>query len=515
MHREAGQVRTRESYPQNKTYKIYHLVVNVTEQFSTLHTPTSTLNPSFQPLFSIPPPQPPPRRHHLPRFVPLHKAGTAVDFDRLRACLAPWRRALVPGLTNVGLGSEMETGTGTDVGAEGEAQAAAGAAGAAGGAVAGRAGTEAGSPGSADPLIRLLDPFGDQSSILVCNFNNVDKMEPVSFSAWMELLRMDTRVVLVMLEQNKHIHEQVSTNLRAEAASHGVHPGRLQFAPRRSKEEHVARTTGCDLFVDNFVYGAHTTASDVTWASVPLVTLRGIGSPGSIYARMPARVGASLLEGAGLGFLAAHTVKEFTKVAQTIIRNGALRAGIRRRLAGTIAAAPMFNTQGITRNTEAVYQAIYEHSHAYTPTHAIEGARPLKRHHVVVTSTYLRGWDAEGQLVLGNRADDNVDQCEHKAAMNLVESLQSGHPRAVAHSLAVSERLLSTFPGNPDGWQIRGLAYYQNGTRSGLASDYKEGVRLVKTALRSLPVADKSAMFMWRNLAEVSQGSSVGWAGGY
>ena len=41
---------------------------------------------------------------------------------------------------------------------------------------------------------------------------------------------------------------------------------------------------------------------------------------------------------------------------------------------------------------------------------------------------------------------------------------------------------------------------------SGRKSDFKEGVRLVKIALRALPVADASAMFMWRNLAEVGGG---------
>lgn len=33
----------------------------------------------------------------------------------------------------------------------------------------------------------------------------------------------------------------------------------------------------CDLFVDTFVYGAHTTAADALWAGLPLLTLRGYG----------------------------------------------------------------------------------------------------------------------------------------------------------------------------------------------------------------------------------------------
>lgn len=33
----------------------------------------------------------------------------------------------------------------------------------------------------------------------------------------------------------------------------------------------------CDLFVDSFVYGAHTTAADALWAGLPILTLRGYG----------------------------------------------------------------------------------------------------------------------------------------------------------------------------------------------------------------------------------------------
>ena len=65
---------------------------------------------------------------------------------------------------------------------------------------------------------------------------------------------------------------------------------------------------------------------------------------------------------------------------------------------------------GITRSAEAVYQALYEHGHAHTPV--IKGARVVKRHHVVVTSTYLRGWEQHtGRMVLGNRADDSSGEC--------------------------------------------------------------------------------------------------------
>ena len=49
----------------------------------------------------------------------------------------------------------------------------------------------------------------------------------------------------------------------------------MVFLPRLPKHAHVARLTACDVFVDNFIYGAHTTGSDALWAAVPLLSMQG------------------------------------------------------------------------------------------------------------------------------------------------------------------------------------------------------------------------------------------------
>jgi predicted O-linked N-acetylglucosamine transferase (SPINDLY family) len=69
--------------------------------------------------------------------------------------------------------------------------------------------------------------------------------------------------------------------------------------------------------LDNFVYGAHTTASDALWAAVPVLTLRGVGAAKKdVIGRMQSRVGASLLSAVQLDFLAAHSLKEFDEVGR-------------------------------------------------------------------------------------------------------------------------------------------------------------------------------------------------------
>jgi hypothetical protein len=73
------------------------------------------------------------------------------------------------------------------------------------------------------------------------------------------------------------------------------------------------RSSVCDLALDNFVYGAHTTASDVLWVGVPIVSIGGnacllidlislralsttsLGWGGGHGGRMPSRVASSLI----------------------------------------------------------------------------------------------------------------------------------------------------------------------------------------------------------------------------
>ena len=67
-------------------------------------------------------------------------------------------------------------------------------------------------------------------------------------------------------------------NLRREAATRGVDPGRLVFAPKLRMQEHLARQRLADLFLDTVPVNAHTTASDALWAGLPVLTCAGNAS---------------------------------------------------------------------------------------------------------------------------------------------------------------------------------------------------------------------------------------------
>ena len=62
----------------------------------------------------------------------------------------------------------------------------------------------------------------------------------------------------------------------------------------------------------NQLYNAHTVGCDALWAGVPMVTLRG--------AKMASRVGASLVEAAGMPELVTDSLEEYTELVVALAR---------------------------------------------------------------------------------------------------------------------------------------------------------------------------------------------------
>ena len=61
-----------------------------------------------------------------------------------------------------------------------------------------------------------------------------------------------------------------------------------------------------DVFLDTWPYGGHSTAIDMLWGGIPMVTFQQL--------RPASRVGASLLTSLGLGDLVATTIGEYEEV---------------------------------------------------------------------------------------------------------------------------------------------------------------------------------------------------------
>ncbi|MES2472601.1 MAG: tetratricopeptide repeat protein, partial [Pseudomonadota bacterium] len=102
-------------------------------------------------------------------------------------------------------------------------------------------------------------------AFVFCNFNQSYKLTPDTFASWMRILKQVDGSVLWLLEAVAPFAE----NVAGQALAHGVVPQRILYAPDRKPEQHLARLSLADLFLDGLPYNAHTTASDALWAGVP------------------------------------------------------------------------------------------------------------------------------------------------------------------------------------------------------------------------------------------------------
>lgn len=184
-------------------------------------------------------------------------------------------------------------------------------------------------------------------AFIFCAFHNSYKIGPAEFDIWMRLLHAVEGSLLWLLRTS----DEAEGNLRAEAIARGIAPERLVFAPLLPQAEHLARQHHADLFLDCFVYNAHTTASDALWMGVPVVTRSGRG--------FPARVAASLLHAIGLPELIADSCADYESLALRLATDRAAIDAVKAKLAAHRASYPLFRPERITRAIERGYDAAY------------------------------------------------------------------------------------------------------------------------------------------------------------
>jgi predicted O-linked N-acetylglucosamine transferase (SPINDLY family) len=196
-----------------------------------------------------------------------------------------------------------------------------------------------------------------ETGFVFCSFNITAKIVPPVFDVWMRLLKDIERSVLWLSSANPI----AADNLRREAEMRGVDGARLIFAPFVAEtEQHLARLSLADLFLDTLPYNAHAGGSDALWAGVPVVTRKGTTFAG--------RVGASLLNAVGLPELVADSLESYERLALRLAREPDMLAGIRAKLTRNRATEPLFDTRRFTRNLEAAYLAMWErHQSGHSP----------------------------------------------------------------------------------------------------------------------------------------------------
>jgi predicted O-linked N-acetylglucosamine transferase (SPINDLY family) len=186
-----------------------------------------------------------------------------------------------------------------------------------------------------------------ENAFVYCSLNGMQKITPRVFQRWMAVLAGVPGSVLWLLTGGKDANER----LRKVAGEQGVSPERIVFAEKMANPDHLARYPLADLFLDSMPYGAHTTAADALWMSVPILTLAGRS--------FASRVCASLVRAAGVEELECATPESYVARAIDFGLHREKLAGIRAKLAAGRDSCLLFNTPNLVGHLEDLYRQMW------------------------------------------------------------------------------------------------------------------------------------------------------------
>jgi predicted O-linked N-acetylglucosamine transferase (SPINDLY family) len=186
-----------------------------------------------------------------------------------------------------------------------------------------------------------------QGAFVFCCLNGMQKTTARTYERWITILQRVPFSVLWLLGSGPETDER----LRKYAADRGVAPERIIFADKMPNAHHLARYPLADLFLDNFPYGAHTTASDSMWMGVPILTLSG--------RTFASRVCASLVTAAGIGEMHCTTEQEFIEKAVEFGNDPEKLAPIKEKLIAGRDTCTLFDTPNLVRHLEDLYRQMW------------------------------------------------------------------------------------------------------------------------------------------------------------
>ena len=187
-----------------------------------------------------------------------------------------------------------------------------------------------------------------EDKFLLCCFNNLNKVSPKEFKIWMDILKNNNDVVLVMKVYTKY----AADNLKAAAEKNGVNSNRLFFIKRLPHAKHLATYSLMDLFVDTFNFNAHTTAVEALYMNLPVITKAGDS--------VASRAASGILKGVKLDHLICETEEEYQNLIQHFISNKDELSELKNTLKNNKGVNSLFDAKQFVKNIEKAYKIIHK-----------------------------------------------------------------------------------------------------------------------------------------------------------
>jgi protein O-GlcNAc transferase len=184
------------------------------------------------------------------------------------------------------------------------------------------------------------------------SFNNPAKITDMTVALWGAVLQAVPGSRLLV--KGYSLADPGTRHLLLERfKGHGIAADRLELHGNTpSYRDHLALYGRVDIALDTFPYNGTTTTCEALWMGVPVVTLMG-GTHRS-------RVGASLLRNVGLEGLVAHDAPSYREAAAALASDTERLEELRRSLRQTMAASPLTDGAGFTRDLEGAFREIWQ-----------------------------------------------------------------------------------------------------------------------------------------------------------
>jgi len=188
-----------------------------------------------------------------------------------------------------------------------------------------------------------LPPTG----FIFANFNQLYKIDPITFDCWVSILKRVPDSVLWLLR----FPPVGEVNIMREAAARGLPPGRIIFTDVVKKDMHIRRCGVADLCLDTTLCCGHTTACDLLWSGLPMITVPG--------KKMCQRVAYSLVKTLGMPQMAVNSLAEYEEYAVRLATHPTELKRMRQELHVKKLSSPLFDTKLWTRHFEHSLWAVW------------------------------------------------------------------------------------------------------------------------------------------------------------
>lgn len=179
------------------------------------------------------------------------------------------------------------------------------------------------------------------------SFNSPRKLTPATLDLWAKVLAAAPAAHLAVMAED---------GVRDAFSARGISRTRIHPLKKCAYHDHIARARAVDIALDTFPCNGHTTTSDMLWAGVPVVTMKGQSFAG--------RVSESLLNAIGLEDLVAEDAPGFVRLAADIARSPDRAARLKARLEANRFRLPLFDADRFCRHLEEAYRLMAERARA-------------------------------------------------------------------------------------------------------------------------------------------------------